>query len=135
MNNITKRLLVILFSVILCFCFAGCKEKTPEEKAESQIKMEQDKIATTHSYEVIDVFQYVKRETNGYGGIRNTEIVTGFLYIDDSGKIQTYDVWYGDIIISDENKYVYCDSSYYENRFKALYVTKNMMAKIQIKDN
>ena len=135
MNNITKRLLIILFSVALCFCFAGCKEKTPEEIAESQMEMEQDKIATTHSYEVIDVFQYVKRETNGYGGIISTKIVTGFSYIDDNGKIQIYDDWYGDIIISDKNKYVYCDSSYYENRFKVLYVTKDMMAKIQITDN
>lgn len=137
MNNI-KKLFVVLLSIILCFCFVGCKTKTPEEKAKEEAeyeeRMEQDKISTTHSYEVVDVFQYVKKYTNGYGGIKKTEIMTGFSYIDDNGKIQIEDDWYGDIIISDENKYVYCDSDYFQNRFRELYVTKDMMAKIQVTD-
>lgn len=108
-------------------------QMTPEERSASSAQLQQeiyDDIENkTYHYEVVNVFQYVKSHTNRYGGVISYDIVTGFMYITSDGTIEVDDDYYGEIIISDKDEYVVCESPY--NRYSQLYLTKETMAKMQ----
>lgn len=139
MRSLIKFVISLTICVFLGFgLLYGCMAlyKYDEDHADERAAdRQQEMINSTHVYEVLNAFQYVKTDTNGYGGIRNQDIVIGFTYLDSNGTMKTVDYWYGDVIISDSDKYEICDSSYLADCYQKLYLTKETIAKMQLNQN
>lgn len=107
------------FQLIICLLFASCticacnipKENTPKQVEE---------------YEILSVSKYLQNETNGFGGIINTEIYYSFSYIDSDGKVIDefgFPTWL--VEVGDSDKYVKSEN--------ILYLTEETLKSIELK--
>lgn len=123
-----KYLLLIIISIV--FLLTACIDEetiSPEEEE----KQHQEYIKNnTKRYEVLSVYQYVHRETNGFGGVTDESICYHFTYLDNN-KLRTYEEFenlpYGitHLKIGKKDEYVTNPNGKY------LYLTKETLKKMR----
>ena len=132
-----KIISLILVIAIILFSCVGCdlfEPMTEEEKIQVELRHKQYLEENTKRYEVLSVYQYVHRETNSLGGIRDECICYYFTYLDSKGKLKTYegfeDLPYGltHLKIGKKDEYVTNPDG------KFLYLTKETLKNISNKD-
>jgi hypothetical protein len=104
---------------------------TPEE----QESVYNDKI---HTYEVLSVNQYVRTETNRYGGVMDTDICYTFTYLDSDGTLKSVQDFENigsnsmQVTVGDKDVYIVNENS---DGGKTLQLTKETLSKIQLTQN
>lgn len=89
-----KKIISLILVMIIVFSCVGCdlfEPMTEEELAQQELEHKQYLKENTKRYEVLSVYQYVHRDTNGLGGITNEYICYYFTYLDSKGKLKTYE--------------------------------------------
>ena len=121
-----KKYLIFLLSFIILIIGAGCSNKN------------ENKQIIIKKYEVVSVNQYIKNETNKFGGIENTNIYYTFTYIDDNNDLVQIDefskryIGKKDIRLGNKNEYVIkenCNDDY----VNILYLTKETLNNLKLK--
>ncbi len=106
-----------------------------EEKIAFDAEQEQKREANIHRYEVIGVAQYVRTETNQFGGVTDTDICYTFQYL-HGDKLKSVDGFehleYGltKVIIGDEDMYIIDTNGIDEYRY--LQLTKETLQNIKM---
>ena len=129
-----KKIISLILVIMMIFSCVGCEPMTEEEIIQEELRHKQYLEEHTKRYEVLSVYQYVHRETNGLGGITDEYICYYFTYLDSKGKLKTYegfeDLPYGltHLKIGKKDEYVTNPDG------KFLYLTKETLKNIRNKE-
>lgn len=109
-----------------------------EEKLQVQREKEAEYNSRISRYKVLSVSQYVRTDTNNFGGIVDTEICYTFTYLDSNGNVKQVDNFqhleYGltKITVGDTNQYIVNANG---ETTRTLQLTKETLANIKINQN
>ena len=108
---------------------------TAEEKAEYDAEQEAIRQSNIHRYEVVGVSQYVRNQTNNFGGIIDTDICYAFQYLDGNNlkTVENFEhLEYGltKIIVGDSNMYIVDTNGIDDYRY--LQLTKETLQNIKV---
>lgn len=88
-----KKIISLILVIIILFNCVGCdlfEPMTEEEIIQEELRHKQYMEEHTKRYEVLSVYQYVHRETNGLGGISDESICYYFTYL-SGNSLKTYE--------------------------------------------
>lgn len=128
MHNMRKRFLLLITMAAVSLC--GCSQSEYKERAVNNHNQ-------LHEYDVISVYQYMKTETNLFGGVIRQEPRYCFTYIGEDGEIHQFDDFehteYGlwKLCVGDEDKYVIEDGF---DTYRWLYLTKETLQTMSCKE-
>lgn len=129
-NKVPIFLIIVWLALTVCIgciVLTGCDEVSDPMSAEEWAAYRESLV---HEYEVCSVMQYIKVNTNNFGGITSRDLCYAFTYIDGGGVLQTeYNfehLEYGltKVCIGDTDKYVVDN---YGETTRYLYLTKETL--------